>query len=79
VVAGSQWAATVTSTRKRATSVSAGAAQREVAAYIADLAGDLAQIARRHGFDTLGYLLEMARLEAEAATGRVNAVDPPIS
>jgi hypothetical protein len=57
----------------------AGIDQREVAAYIADLARDLARIARRHGFDTLGQLLDMARLEAEAATGQANALDPPIS
>lgn len=37
----------------------------EAAAYIAALSGDLAAIARRHGLDTLGYLLDMARLEAE--------------
>jgi hypothetical protein len=33
--------------------------------YVATLAGDLAAIAHRHGLDTLGYILEMARLEAE--------------
>jgi hypothetical protein len=36
------------------------------AAYIADLTGGLAQIVRRHGFNTLGYLLDMAKLEAES-------------
>jgi hypothetical protein len=35
------------------------------AAYIADLAGGLAQMARQHGMITLGYLLDMAKLEAE--------------
>jgi hypothetical protein len=35
------------------------------AAYIADLTGSLAVIARRHGLDTLGYILEMAREEAD--------------
>jgi hypothetical protein len=39
------------------------------ATYIADLAGGLALIARRHGFNTLGYLLDMAKLEAESAKG----------
>ena len=29
------------------------------------MSADLASIARRHGLDTLGYLLDMARLEAE--------------
>jgi hypothetical protein len=40
--------------------------ERDAAAeYVATMAGDLAQIARRHGLDTLGYILEMAKLEAE--------------
>jgi hypothetical protein len=43
---------------------------REAAAiYIADLAADLSRIARRQGLDTLGYLLDMARLEARNAAG----------
>ncbi len=33
--------------------------------YVATLAADLGVIARQHRMDTLGYLLEMARLEAE--------------
>ncbi len=37
------------------------------ASYVAELTGDLASIARRHGLDTLGYILEMAKLEAENA------------
>ncbi len=37
-----------------------------VAAYIAEMSSDLAQIARRHGLDALGFILDMARLEAEA-------------
>ncbi len=32
---------------------------------IATLAEDLAQLARRHSLDTLAYLLDMARLEAD--------------
>jgi hypothetical protein len=44
--------------------------EREAAAvYIADLASDLARIARRQGLDTLGYILDMARLEARNAAG----------
>jgi hypothetical protein len=39
------------------------------AAYIADLSGGLAEMARRHGLSTLGYLLEMAKLEAESVKG----------
>lgn len=37
-----------------------------VASYVASLSADLATMARRTGLDTLGYLLEMARLEAES-------------
>jgi hypothetical protein len=40
--------------------------------YIAALAGDLAAIARRNGLDTLGYVLDMARLEAENASRPVS-------
>jgi len=36
-----------------------------VALYIASLTEELAQIARRNGLDTLSYILEMARLEAD--------------
>jgi hypothetical protein len=32
--------------------------------YIGSLAGELAILARRHGLESLGYLLDMARLEA---------------
>ncbi|HEY5379010.1 MAG TPA: hypothetical protein VIJ78_05670 [Pseudolabrys sp.] len=32
------------------------------------MSGDLAAMARRNGLDTLGYLLEMVRLEAENVT-----------
>lgn len=49
------------------------------AAYIADLSSDLALIARRNGLDALGFILEMARLEAESMSrsregGRPDAV-----
>lgn len=44
----------------------------QAAAYVAELAGDLATIARRHGFDALGYILDMAKLEAETATRHVH-------
>ena len=33
--------------------------------FIAALAGELAEIARRNGLDTLSAILEMARLEAD--------------
>jgi hypothetical protein len=36
------------------------------ASYVATLVTELALVARNHGLDSLGYLLEMARLEAES-------------
>jgi hypothetical protein len=36
-----------------------------VAGYIAQVAGDLAILARQNGLTTLGYLLDMAQLEAK--------------
>jgi hypothetical protein len=39
-----------------------------VANYVATLSADLATMARRNGLETLGYLLEMVRLEAESAS-----------
>ena len=36
-----------------------------VANYVATMSADLATMVRRTGLDTLGYLLEMVRLEAE--------------
>ena len=41
--------------------------------YVAAMSGDLASIARRHGLETLGYLLDMARLEAESVTAQDGA------
>jgi hypothetical protein len=35
--------------------------------YIAAMSRDLAVLARRNGLDTLAYLLDIARLEAESA------------
>jgi len=35
------------------------------AQYIATITHELAQIARRNGLDALGYILDMARLEAD--------------
>lgn len=37
----------------------------EAAGYIAEQVADLARIARRHKHDTLGFLLDMALMEAE--------------
>ena len=48
---------------------SAGPWNRTVVAnYVATLSGELATLAKRNGLDTLGYLLEMVRLEAENET-----------
>jgi hypothetical protein len=47
-----------------------GGDRSEAAAYIADLTANLAAIARTHGLETLSYVLEMARLEAENAAHR---------
>ena len=44
----------------------------QAAAYVAALSADLATLARRHGLDALGYILDMARLEAENATRHIN-------
>jgi hypothetical protein len=38
-----------------------------VAIYVATLSADLATMARDTGLETLGYLLEMVRLEAESS------------
>ena len=43
------------------------------AAYVAELSRDLAAIARHHGLDALGFILEMAQLEAENAAYPGNA------
>jgi hypothetical protein len=41
-------------------------ADRDAAAtYIATLTGELARLARKFGYDALGYILDMARMEAE--------------
>jgi hypothetical protein len=42
-----------------------------VAQYVATITAELSVIARSQGLDTLGYLLEMVRLEAENASRNV--------
>lgn len=42
-------------------------ARLAAADYIADMSANLAVIARQHGLETLGYVLEMARLEAQSS------------
>jgi hypothetical protein len=37
----------------------------EAAAFISDAVPDLAVLARRHGHQTLGFLLDMAQMEAD--------------
>jgi hypothetical protein len=37
----------------------------EAAAFIGDTIADLAVLARRHGHQTLSFLLDMARMEAD--------------
>ena len=41
------------------------------APYIAALTDELARIAKRHGLNSLGYLLELARLEADQVVKKV--------
>lgn len=43
-----------------------------VASYVATLSADLANMARSTGLETLGYLLEMVRLEAESSARQTN-------
>jgi hypothetical protein len=40
--------------------------------YVAELSAELATLARQHGLTTLGFILDMARLEAENANRHVN-------
>jgi len=54
-------------------SMAQGEGDRAAAAdYVAELSAELARLARQHGLDTLGYILDMARLEAENVTRHVN-------
>ncbi|HZP75757.1 MAG TPA: hypothetical protein VFB45_06405 [Pseudolabrys sp.] len=46
------------------------------ARYVAALAADLANISRRHGFDTLGHLLDIAKLEADNAVRNLEGLNP---
>lgn len=45
--------------------------RNQFAAYVAELASELAATARRYRLDALGYLLDMAQLEAK------NTAEPP--
>ena len=44
----------------------------QAAAYVAGLTGELANLVRRHRLDTLAYLLDMVRLEAEETVRRAD-------
>jgi hypothetical protein len=57
--------------RKLEPAVAAQAERTEAASYIAELSSSLAELARDHGFDTLGHLFEMARVEAEILASRI--------
>lgn len=48
----------------------------EAAGFVAASVGELAQIARRHHLETLGFLLDMALLEAEDVI-RIRQGRPP--
>lgn len=43
-----------------------------VASYVAAMSAELSMLAHRHGLEALGFLLEMARLEAESAANQLN-------
>ena len=42
-----------------------------VASYVASLSAELANLSRRSGLETLVYLLEMVRLEAESTKNEI--------
>ena len=46
--------------------------RKAVASYVASMSADLATMARRTGLETLSYLLEMVRLEAESTSRQGN-------
>ena len=48
-----------------------------VASYVASMTADLATMTRRTGLETLSYLLEMVRLEAESTRSQSSNVNEP--
>jgi hypothetical protein len=48
-----------------------GGDRAAAAVYLAAMTSDLAAIARRHDFEALAYILDMARLEAESTVQRL--------
>jgi hypothetical protein len=58
---------------KAGNGAAAGPVDRVAAArYVAELSAELANLARQHGLDALGFILDMARLEAENASRPVS-------
>ncbi len=55
----------VNPTRSPAAPQQAPGDREEIANYVAEMAGHLAEMARGQGLDALAYILEMAKLEAE--------------
>ncbi len=49
--------------------------RQELLSYVAQLSGELAMMSRAARLDTLGYFLEMARIEALGALSRLETVD----
>ena len=49
----------------------------QAAAYVAGITGELAGLVRRHRLDTLGYLLDMVRQEAEESAQRAASAQGP--
>ena len=54
-----------------------GQSAAEAAAYIGELCGHLSAMAHRQQLDTLVYLLDMARLEAQQVTGKLTETVSP--
>ena len=49
-----------------------GRERAAAADYVAKLSPELAKLTRQHGLETLGYILDMAPLEAENANCHMN-------
>jgi hypothetical protein len=58
---------------KREEAPAAGSDRAAAAAYLASMGAELAAIARRHDFPAVAYILDMARLEAEATVQRLGS------
>ncbi|MBS4083446.1 MAG: hypothetical protein KGZ73_07840 [Rhizobiales bacterium] len=47
----------------------------EVAAYVAAMTAEMGRLARKHNLRALGYLLDLARMEAIEQAGTTNSGD----